>query len=213
MYQKALTMHCIILGARYSCPPRISLGESDLQKSLGGSNAVVVQSPRSRVTWKFSFRCCRYMKLPQDMCIPGGSLSTRWWCCSSSIRLQGFSFPNDSGKKKKNKGGGKSVSYKHLIWPPVAFVFTESPKQKKKRGGYKHHNDERCCCLRGASSRVTSLFALGHMNEIQLRVCALLMSPMPTVSKECHRNRRIIGRGGSFDTNRADLKHILDLIH
>lgn len=34
MYQKALTMHCIILGARSSRPPRISLGESDLQKSL-----------------------------------------------------------------------------------------------------------------------------------------------------------------------------------
>lgn len=44
-----------------------------------------------------------------------------------------------------------------------------------------------------ASSCVMSLFALGYMNEIQHWVCAMLMSPMPSVLKECHTNRWITG--------------------
>lgn len=44
-----------------------------------------------------------------------------------------------------------------------------------------------------ASSCVTSLFAFGYMNEIQHRVCALLMSLMPSILKECHKNRWILG--------------------
>lgn len=165
-----------------------------------GSNAVAVQSPRSRGTWKFSFRCCWYMKLPQDMCFlvalspPGGDVVPQVSGFKGSLSQM------IQGRRRRKKC---LLQTSHLTSCCFCVHWITKAKKKREKKGYKRYNDERRCCVRGASSRVYVCLLPANMNDIQHRVCALLMSPMPSVLKECHRNRRIIGRGGSFDANRA----------